>query len=161
MSFVDKTVRLRAITIGFSKPINRFFPIFNWLIRWYEKTPYSHVFILYDENKIIEATGAGVEKDKDLETWEKKSEIIIQKQIEITEEAYQLILNYKKVKHYGYLQIIGLVLAKAFRLNWNIFPNDKICSELVAEVLELSGYKINKNKNLVTPKDIYEIIAII
>jgi hypothetical protein len=59
---------------------------------------------------------------------------------------------------YGFMQNVGVVISNLLKLDYNPFKKGKNCSEVIAEILELEGYKFNKSKDLITPKDIYLIL---
>lgn len=150
--------------VGFSRP--KKFKIFSKLIRWYLKTPYSHVYMKFyskslDRWIIYEAVGNGVRFiGKNL--FEKTVDIVEEFEIPITDEKQiemlQWCVDNSGVK-YGCLQNIGIVVANILRLNKNPFKSGKNCSELIAEAIEHANiYKFNKDLNLVTPKEIYNTL---
>lgn len=155
---------MKTITIGFSKSKKKF-PIGSWLIRAYMGTPYSHVYLRFyskslDRTLIYEAVGDGV-RFIGLKSWENHAAEVDSFDLEISEDIYISLLQYcvdNAGYEYGFMQNIGIVLAKVLNLNTNPFQTGSNCSEEVYKILQLSGYSLDKNKNLVTPKDINEAL---
>jgi hypothetical protein len=157
---------LKTLTIGFSKPANRVAPIGSWLIRLFERTPYSHVFIkFYSETLncylIYESVGSGI-RFIGTKAWEAHAKEVQSFQLPVSNSNYIHMLQYC-VHHagskYSYWQNIGVVIARLFKLKHNPFTTGRNCSELVYEVLRSEGYSIDKNKNLITPKDIFNLLS--
>lgn len=80
---------------------------------------------------------------------------------EVSDDVYLELLKAHKLKlgfKYDKLQLLGIWWATAFGYKRNPFRLGNkayICSELVvAETLQKLGYKIDKEINLVTPKDV-------
>ena len=153
---------MKSMVIGFSKPKNRRFPIMSYLIKWYLKTPYSHVYIKFNSSSlnrwlVYEAVGGGV-RFVGLNLWSEKAEEIKEFTIQISDEQYVKVMQYC-VDHAGYkygtMQNVGIFLADALKLKDNPFKSGKVCSEVIGEILQDNGYPIAKKPDLVTPKDIY------
>jgi len=156
---------MEQITIGFSKPQNRSFPIASWLVRWYQKTEYSHVFLKFSSETlnreiIYEAVGQGIRFVGNNE-WKVYAKEIKSYTIDVQRCNYITIMQYC-IDHagmeYGYLQNIGIVLADWLGLKKNPFKSGKNCSELLADILRVEGYFLDKEVNLITPKDIDELL---
>lgn len=156
---------MNTITIGFSKPKNRFFPIFSWLIRLYEKTSYSHVFIrlhIQELNRevLFEAVGPHV-RMVTVKEWEKTAQEVASFDVPVSHSNYISILQYcidHQAAGYGIMQNVGVVLADWFNLKHNPFTSGMNCSEFIYNILKCQGYYLDKNKNLITPKDIYNLL---
>jgi hypothetical protein len=157
---------MKTITIGFSKPKNKIFPIFSWIIRAYLKTPYSHVYIKFQSDSlnrdiIYEAVGNGV-RFVGTNEWKKHAEEVKSYELNIKECNYVSIMQYcidHSGQKYGLAQNVGIFLADVFNWKNNPFRAGKNCSELIAEILQVEGYKFTKPLNLVTPKDIDEVLG--
>lgn len=154
------------ITIGFSRPKDKMLPIGSWLIRLYQRTSYSHVYLKFyskslDRVLIYEAVGGGV-RFVSQQVWNNKAKEVAEVSLDISGDNYKTLLqycvDYAGVK-YGVLQNIGLVISGVLRLKHNLFTSGVNCSEIVAQILQLEGYTFNKNLNLVTPKDIELILS--
>jgi hypothetical protein len=59
---------------------------------------------------------------------------------------------------YGMMQNIGLFLANVFGWKSNPWKSGKNCSEAIADLLEMERYKFGKSHDLVSPKDVYEVL---
>lgn len=152
---------LDTITIGFSRPRRRFFPIMAYLVRWYQKTPYSHVYMsFYSESinrtLIYEAVGEGV-RFVSPKIWANHAEEVKSYTIQVKRCNAVTLLQYC-VDHagedYGFMQNVGVLVSKWFKLRSNPWPKGKNCSEAMAELLKAEGYVLPKEPNLMTPKDI-------
>lgn len=150
-----------VITIGFSRPKHKLLPVGSWLIRLYQGTSYSHVYLKFyskslDRVLIYEAVGGGV-RFVSQQVWNSKAEEVVQVSLNISDANYKTLLQYC-VDHagvkYGVLQNVGVVISELLKLKHNLFTSGVNCSEIVAQILQLEGYTFSKNLNLVTPKDI-------
>lgn len=156
---------MRTITIGFSKPKKIWFPIASWLIRLYQNTEYSHTYISFDSptfNReiVYEAVGAGV-RFVGAAYWKEHATTVKTFTIEVKECNYITIMQYC-IDHagldYGFLQNIGIYISNLFNLKSNIFKKGKNCSEVLAEILHIEGYKFDKEYDLIMPIDIYKAL---
>lgn len=154
-----------GITIGFSKSKKKF-AIGSWAIRLYQNTEYSHVYLKFHSealNRVLiyEAVGGGV-RFIGSSAWEKQAIEVASFDLDIKQCNYVTLLQFC-VDHagleYGFLQNIGLLFCDLFKMKENPFKKGKNCSEMVAEILKLEGVVINKDFNLVTPKDIFEVLS--
>lgn len=153
------------IEIGFSKS-KKCLPIGSWLIRAYLCTPYSHVYIKFHSESlnrtiIYEAVGHGGVRFVGSNIWKKQAKevesfIIDVKKCNYTFLMQELIDNSGVT--YGFMQNIGIVLANVFNMKSNPWKKGMNCSELVAIILKSEGYNIDKPLDLVTPKDIYNVL---
>jgi hypothetical protein len=152
---------VRTITIGFSKPKNRFFPVISWIIRLYQGTEYSHAYLKFDSASlnrtlVYEAVGGGV-RFVGSNLWKHKAEEVKQFQIQITDDQFIHIMQYcvdTAGVSYGSIQNVGVILATIFKMKNNPFKKGKNCSEVVAEILQMQGHIFTKSLDLITPKDI-------
>jgi hypothetical protein len=170
------------IKIGFSKS-KKPLPIGSWIIRAYQRTSYSHVYVEIPTNKfpsnhILHASEGIVHKMSKTQ-FHKKHEITEEYVIQIPEmilfnkhqnkstTLHQLILDEMHEisgADYGLMQNIGIVLVDLLRL-FNIkiknpWTSGWNCSEFVGFVLKNIFPEAFKNKNLdiITPKDINNIL---
>jgi len=155
---------METLTIGFSRSRKKL-ALISWLIRLYQRTPYSHTYLKFHSatlNRLLtyEAVGSGVRFIGN-QQWSKEAEEIHSFTIPVKKCNYITILQYC-VDHagsdYGFMQNVGVILARIFRMKSNPFKKGKNCSELVAEVLIHEGYKFDKQLDLITPKDIYKVL---
>lgn len=158
---------MELIEIGFSKPTNVFMPWGSWAIRLYQNTEYSHVYIKIYSKKlnrymIYEAVGHGGVRFIGLEQWKKKAIEVksfkLYVESEKTTELMQFLVDNCGVE-YGILQNIGIVYANFFGKLKNPWRKGKNCSEAVADFLVLNGFSFKKSHDLITPKDIYEVLS--
>ncbi len=157
---------MENVTIGFSKPKDRLFPIGSWLIRSFQRTSYSHVYLKFHSESlnrvlIYEAVSHGV-RFVGSKVWETHAVEIKSYTVSIKKCNQITLLQYcidNAGVDYGTKQNIGIFLASVFNLKENPFKKGKNCSEVIGEVLRLEGYKIEKDANLLTPLDIDNILA--
>lgn len=156
--------KVETVTIGFSKSRKKL-PIGSWLIRAYMGTPYSHVFLKFysetlDRELIYEAVGGGV-RFIGSEQWKKHAVEVASFKVDLVKDNRVSLLQYcidHAGENYGFLQNLGIPLTSLFNLGSNPFQSGTNCSEEVYKVLLLSGYPKTKKKDLVTPRDVYEIL---
>ena len=159
------------IIVGFSKPKSKW-KIFSAIIRFFQKTPYSHSYIKMQSDNlgltyIYQANGSGL-NFCNLEIFNKKNIVIkefIFDESKIDREIYKKVFIYCMAnagKSYSFKQI--LYIFKSIIMRFFGCKCDKkkingdsgyICSELVAYILEIIGYRLNKEYDYVTPKDLY------
>ena len=158
---------MRKIYVGFSKPINRIFPIYSWAIRALEGTRFSHVYVRHDTRYgidiVYQASGTQVNFESGA-LFFKKAEAIREFEFEVTDEAFDRYMSFalkNAGKPYGVLQVVGLALYSLLGLKKNPFPSGSanyVCSELVAEILfELGRFKYDRELfDKLTPRDLFE-----
>lgn len=155
---------MRKITIGFSKSKKKF-AVGSVLIRWYMGTPYSHVYLKFDAKSfdrtlVYEAVGKGV-RFVGLKNWQHNHEEIASFELNISDDNYKKIMQFcidNSGSEYGFLQNIGILFSDAFGIKRNPLTSGENCSEVIGKILVLEGYKINKDLDLLTPKDIFLIL---
>lgn len=155
---------MKTITIGFSKSKKKF-AIGSALIRWYLQAPYSHVYFKfeaksYDRVLVYEAVGKGV-RFVGLNKWQTDHEEVASFNIDISSDSYKKIMTYcidNSGTEYGFWQNIGILFADLFNSSKNSMTDGENCSEAIGQILALEGYKIEKDFNLLTPKDIFLIL---
>lgn len=155
---------MKTIGIGFSKSAKKF-AIGSLAIRAYMQTDYSHVYVKFysksiDRVLIYEAVGSGV-RFISQKKWESHAKEMHYYEIEVSDESYMKLMQFcvdNAGEEYAFCQNLGIVIAKLFKLNKNPFVSGENCSEIVGKILKLEGFQICKNINLVTPKDIKNIL---
>jgi hypothetical protein len=155
---------MKTIRVVFSKSKKRFAPI-GWTIRKFMGTGYSHVSFHFDSPSlnrtlVYEAVGSGI-RFIEKKNWDKHAEMIVSYDIEICQEVYtkmlQTCIDYAG-KEYGYMQNVGVLIAHLFKLDYNPFPANDNCSEILLRLIEEAGYFTSKSHDLVTPLDIENMI---
>lgn len=155
---------MERITIGFSKAKSPY-KFGSLILRTYMRTPYSHVYIKFHSEKlnrvlIYEAVGSGV-RFIGKKSWNEHSIEVASYDIKIKQCNYIHLMQYC-VDHagyeYGFLQNIGIFISESLNIKNNYFKKGKNCSEIIAEILSIEGYDIKKDFNLITPKDIHDLL---
>ena len=156
---------MKTITIGFSKSKKKF-AIGSWLLRAYMKTPYSHTYLGFrsatiDRNIKYESVGSGVRFIGE-KRWQSHAREIKAYTIQISEASYIEMLQFcvdNASDSYGFWQNAGVLIADVLKLKTNPFNTGVNCSELIGKILVRNGYKIDKDLNNLTPKDIDIILG--
>lgn len=124
-------------------PIYLKFPIASWLIKWIQKTNYSHYAIQFN-SVIIDATGHDVLPHTPYSFFKRyrvEKTFILEVEDLNFEQAIYWALPYLKRK-YGFLQVFGLMLMSLGLIKnnpWGKNSEHLICNELI--VLFISAYK--------------------
>lgn len=163
---------MKQITIGFSKANGRT-PIFSWLIMWALKTPYSHVYLKYQDdylertvyyqashtlvNYMGEATFLG-------------QEAVVQECVfNVSDDNFKAIRQFamdNAGKPYGIMSIFGLawvlICAKlGFKVH-NPFKDAGatwICDQLIMGILdECDNVDLPEDVNDMDPLDAYNLV---
>lgn len=153
------------LSIGFSYSKIEM-PILSRLIMWYMNTPYSHVYLKFTTSRgktlIYEAVGTGV-RFVGYNIWKAHASTVYEKEIEVSKELYTKVMDFcmdNAGKEYSVSQNLGIFLADILKLKSNPFPdNGTNCSEIIAEILKEVGIEVKKDKNLITPLDIYKSLT--
>lgn len=138
------------------------------LIRFIDKGEFSHVAIVYDSDSVIEAEydTRAVHRIFNPDKYNKIAIAdfgLTERQTDAVMYEAQFLLG----KRYDYLQLLGYIIKRIFRLEGNRLnnPNNLICSELVFIVLDKSGVlnDLNiKHEFLVgsdlTPNQLFDLI---
>jgi hypothetical protein len=157
---------MRKLIVGFSHSTKKFAP-FSWLIRFWDKTPYSHVYFQFETSKnkveIVYQASSTMLNYMSKDVFLTKNAVVEEFEFFIDDERYDFImLNCMKSAglEYSVKQVFGLVIADLFNMESNPLSDEKryVCSEWVAEELQLLGYRFNKTLDLITPKDIYKVL---
>jgi hypothetical protein len=158
---------MRKVVIGFSKPKSKF-PVGSWLIRLYQGTSFSHTYLKFysrslDRLLVYESVGkVGVRfignKRWETHAIEVESFTITLKTLNNVKLMQECVDN--EGEDYGFCQNIGVVIADILNLQKNPFKKGKNCSELISEILQDEGYTLPKEPNLMTPKDVYDLLKV-
>lgn len=156
------------LTIGFSKPTSKFVP-FAWAIQWFEQTEYSHCYIKFETSSgpsLICQASKGMLNFMSPEAFNLHNKVVREFELELSSEQLTQIKISSMEKAglpYSIRQIVGIVIARIFKLTKNPLDHDKdtfVCSEWVGQVLESIGAELDKDLNLLTPRDIYEYLEV-
>jgi len=149
--------------IGFSAP-SSWNPL-SWLIEKVTGSKWSHCFIVLDQSfgtdtLIIEESMLGGVKVNVLSEYQTghKLELYEIKSISLPD---QTSLQQYLGEPYGYLDMLGMAIAKIFRLKHNPINKDMVCSQLVLKFLmatPLSNEFKSIDYSRATPEDLYEVI---
>ena len=127
------------------------FPIASWLIKYFQKTNYSH-FGIKIGSVVLDATGHDVRLNSFIE-YSSRYDIISSYEVEIDCD-YQGIIDWCSGflnKKYGYFQLVGLLLIIMGIIKNNPFGKDAtnlICNELVVLFLrDFKGLVISDSDN--------------
>lgn len=153
------------IKIGFSRPKNKFFPIFSWLIRLIERTPYSHVYIkIYSSDGnyfIYQASGTQV-NIVGSKYFEHGAEVVKEYSLPISPEQRRQLLKFVAQEcgaPYSSTQILNIACRMLFGKGF-LSNKGYVCSEIAAIVLkDIYNFKLEKDENILTPKDIDMLLA--
>lgn len=110
---------------------------------------------------IYEAVGGGL-RFIGTKIWESHAEEVASFDIEVSQDSYVSLMQYcidNAGGEYGTAQNIGIFICDILGIDTNPFKQGKNCSEVVGEILKLENYVIDKDINLVTPKDIYKVLS--
>lgn len=152
---------MRQLIIGFSTP--KKFRLASFLIRLFERSVYSHIYIKMMPNsasgldfpKVFQASHGDVNAQH-FDSFREKNHIFYEYKIEITDAKYYEIASWLWLqlgKPYGFLQLIGIAL------KLKIGSKGFICSELAGMVLkDHLGFDINKSLDYIGLNDIREIL---
>lgn len=154
------------INIVFTKPRVLFAPI-SWLIRLFDKAPYSHVYVEYYEELVggYIAFEANSKTARFIRPGGQKDIIVDSKSISINDDqlkALKRLCFLMAGTQYGFLQILGIMVYKILPRRGNPFPNNSkqlVCSEVVLKILQ-QVFQIGKDldPDTVSPKDVYILL---
>lgn len=151
----------------FTSP-NKWFKPFAWAVQLFERTPYSHVRLLWNlpdgQEIVFEASGSHVKVIGEEARHNFPVKVHKAYTIALSAEEYdrlQGMLKYSSLS-YGTKQILGIALARIFRLKKNPFADGRrsqVCSELVALVFEeVLDVDVPEELDLVGPKGIADLL---
>ena len=134
------------------------------LIQWWMNTDYSHVYATWylndQDRNIVYQASHGLVHFREYSNFKTDNIIVKEFEIEISCDQFKKF-SQKCIdlagEPYSKLELLQVYICDIS--NNNIKFNDQpgyICSELMCELMEDLGYKFDKPKYLVTPKDIIE-----
>lgn len=162
---------MKKIIIGFSKS-KKILPIGSWLIRLYQWTKFSHVYIripmeAYPSDLIVHAS-EGLVQHMSKTVFDKKHEIVNEFSLTVSDEKWDQVdknlLHEIAGEKYSIMQNLGIFLVHILRLigirATNPWKSGWNCSEYVARVISmvLITELDQIRPNLVTPKDVFIIL---
>lgn len=156
---------MRKLVIGFSKSTKKFAP-FSWAIRLWDKTDYSHCYTQFENRRfpdlpLIYQASHDMMNFMTREVFLESNKVVEEFIVETNDEQHEKLLHeaMKMVgRPYGVKQVIGIAIADLLRLKKNPFTKKEktyTCSEWCGIVLDILGYEIKKDRNLLKPSDIY------
>lgn len=166
---------MKIFKVGFSTSRSRC-AIGASLIRWYMRTPFSHVYLVFGKaptELVVHATGKGlfpISRKKFLE----HNFVVEEFEISVSDLEYDKIkmLSYDNMgTKYGYWQNIGILIAellcttyKKLNINKRIvnpFMDGVNCSEWVSMALKVEdteAFAEFSDSNLISPSDVYKYL---
>lgn len=157
---------MRTIKIGFSKSKKKF-AIFSWLIRLFDKSEFSHVFIKWNMKSgkpiIYQASGHTVNFVGN-KRFEIDNQIVYEFDFEIEDDQFDKFLDWavdESGAPYSIRSVIGIAIAKLFKLKKNPLGGSDsfICSKLAGYFFDVYiADMVNDNQiSKMTPKDVYKL----
>ena len=136
---------MRKVIIGFSRPKHKIFPIFSWLIRFFEGTDYSHTYVkTYSQTAdtwlVYQASGSMVNFMGE-KHFINAAHIAREFEFEISENSFKEYLKWAILNAgvpYGLKTVLGILIARVFNLKKNPFGDGEstlFCAELCRIVL--------------------------
>jgi hypothetical protein len=164
---------MNQITIGFSKACTTF-PIFSWAIMWAQRTPYSHVYLKYNDaylGQIMYFQASHTLVNSMCEAVFLAQETPVQEfTFNVSDASFLAAMQFaanQSGKPYGVLEICGLALVEAASFVGIKIKNPFkdagetwICDQLQAELLKTcENVKLSMPLNQMTPKDMYNLVS--
>lgn len=154
------------VTVGFSKPKSQG-AVFSKLIRLFEGTEYSHVYIKmstrYGVDVVYQASGTKV-NFMNYDLFAKQVIILREFEFEIDRDTKDAILNFCFTHvgaAYGIKQILGMGIARLLKRQ-NPFSdglNTMVCTEVVGRILQVIDPKFDtKNFDNLGLNDVYHYL---
>lgn len=142
----------RCIIIGFSNPKMKY-PLVSWLIKWFEKTPFSHTYVRFWWNEFqmdtIYHSSAYNIHFMNAEFFEAKHQPYEEYIIQVSEPKFAEIIRYSLKnagRPYAWVELVGAGIARIFGWKNNPFADGvktQMCTEIVGRILEEKlGYSI-------------------
>lgn len=164
---------MKQITIGFSRATTTF-PIFSWLIMAVQKTPYSHVYLKYEDidvNRVVyfQASHSMVNYMGE-STFLSQEKVIQEFTFNVSDTSFLAVRQFaidNAGKPYGILEICGLAIVEVALLfgikTHNPFKEAGqtwICDQLQAALLSTcENVNLSMSLNDMTPKDMYALVS--
>lgn len=155
----------KTIVIGFSTP-NKW-KLLSWLIKILLRTSYSHVYLKFhseslDRDIVYQASGLAVNFIGNHRFLD-HHKVIREFKLNISPECHLSTLQFavdKAGSPYSLRQLLGILIY----MLCGIKPkgedqNTYVCSELIGQIMqEKFNICVNKDLDLITPKDVYHIL---
>lgn len=158
---------VRRISVGFSSS-TKFLPIFCWVIKIFQGTSFSHVYVKnstkYGIDLIYQASGHAVNFMSSEVFWT-KNETVREFEFDISDESFDKYMKFALSnvgKPYSVVGVIGLFVMRLLNLSKNPFDDGRssfVCSEAVADVLsEASLLQYSRDQIAAAlPLDVYNV----
>jgi hypothetical protein len=159
------------LKVGFSRPRKWFVP-FSWLIRLFDGTPYSHVYIRfysskYDRWMVYQASHTYV-NFYGMPSFEKEALVVREFDIEVDDETRASVIKFaidNAGVPYNLKTVFGIAFVKIAALFGVVIDKNPLtgdgffCSLLVGDIMVGKlGNKLPGDPNLWTPRVIYETL---
>lgn len=162
---------MKKLRIGFSKPKDKWLPIFSWAIRLYERTPYSHVYIRWQTkwntwlcyhaaSVMIHFLGES--------SFAKHLTIVEEFEFEITDAQFDRLMSFctKYVgEDYALFEVLMIPMWDFLSKRGQTVPtlanstNKQYCAELVMRALaEMDGENLTFDADRVKLKQVYQFV---
>lgn len=162
---------MKKLRIGFSKPKDKWLPIFSWAIRLYERTPYSHVYIRWQTkwntwlcyhaaSVMIHFLGES--------SFVKHLTIVEEFEFEITDAQFDRLMSFctKYVgEDYALFEVLMIPVWDFLSKRGQTVPtlanstNKQYCAELVMRALaEMDGENLTFDADRVKLKQVYQFV---
>jgi hypothetical protein len=164
---------MKQITIGFSRACTNF-PVFSWLIMAVQRTPYSHVYLKYQDEFLgqpmyFQASHTLVNSMSE-PVFLAQETVVQEFTFTISDEMFQATLKNaanQAGKPYGILEILGLAIMElAMAINVRVqnpvadAGSTWICDQLIAYLLSMCmDVKLPMPLNDMTPKDVFALVS--
>lgn len=171
------------LKIGFAKPKAWFVPL-SWMIRWVEKTPFSHTYFQFadqmavfsttpNEPTVFESNISDGTIVHSKETFVSNYQIVEEYEFNLTKDQAQFFYHFcekYKTKPYGLIELFGILLADIFHMDHNPLSRGlesrMVCTKMLflymqqqaAVFYPLGHQDFNKNADTVGMKEVYELI---
>jgi hypothetical protein len=164
---------MKQITIGFSRACTKF-PIFSWLIMLVQKTPYSHVYLKYQDEYLGQTMY--FQASHSLVNYMSEAVFLAQETVvkeftfNISDSCFLSTLQFaanQAGKPYGILEIFGLGIVD-FALLFGVGVHNPfkdagatwVCDQLVASLLNTcESVQLPMAINDMAPKDVYNLVS--
>lgn len=172
---------MKTIQVGFSIPKDHKFPIFSWLIRFFESenfwslAPISHAYVrwfyghpLVNEWNTYEASGSSVHFLGNVEFTYRIQPVIIY-EVEVSDDGFKKALKYcisNAGKDYGIKGAIALAVPSLKRKftkkvetsSYTDGTEAQFCSEVVGRLLQAAGVETVSNFESLGPRQLSEVM---
>lgn len=139
------------VNIHQCSPIYTKFPVLSWLIKFFQKTDYSH-YAVQCKNYVLDATGKDV-LPQSTHYFGTRYRVVKTFQIEVDAD-FEGFVNWSLVhirKKYGFMQLVGLLLITIGLAKNNPWGSDSktlVCNELVLYLMaEFKGFRPTDTDN--------------